>query len=909
MAAGLSLACAGAFIAAAPAQAATARPSARAVSASRAASDGAASGYKSFSSSAKTAGHTSVSTRSVLPEEAKASGAAAAKTIYVLADTVPCQSGKELGEGTDADPYCLLQSAVNAAVSGDTIQVWQDDDEDIAFHESVSIVGKTDLTIVGEQIGTGDSTGQGAYGINIQSSTDVTIQNLSLYTNEATTAAVTGSSGITFDQDNLITDGGLLDTLDIRDGSSDIAVTRSTIGNVGSGPGIDISAGTQNVTLASDVIYTAVGAGIEADTANGLDIVGDTVERGCGGAVDVTTKSTGVSIENNVFEASSTAATACAGTNAAYAPDVTVDVASAAGTTSDYNDFIFETDNTAAYSWSGTSYPTLAAFQAAVPQGAHDAVDPTRDAEMFLTPAGMDAADSPITADAVPVAGSLSIGTANAEAPGYLSTDFYGRASYTDRGALEYTAPSLTATLAIYQTGARSVIADADGSVEPEAYALYTFSWGDGTTSSGPAAAALVSHVYAQPGTYTATVTVTDVFGDSSSAAVTAPTAGTQYTPIEPVRVLDTRHGTGTGVVATVGAGKALALKVADVGQIPADATSVALNITVTDAQAAGYVAAYADGTSQPITSNVNFGKGKNVANMAIVPIGADGEVDFYNGGSGSIDLIADASGYFATEQADGYKPLTPVRVLDTRTKTGGHDAPLTAADPVTLKVTGVGGVPADAKAVEVNLTVASPTALGYVKAYPDGGTVPVVSNVNFGAGQVIANAAIVPIGADGDIDIALTGSGSARMVVDVDGYFSTNAAEAPSAYVAVAPFRWLDTRKISGGALPSQFYYPLSMGTDLWGNVLPTITGVVSNATVTAPTATSGDLVVFPDNLLPSGYPDIPSTSTLNFTENATVPNMEVTAPAADGDVDFLNQSAGSLQLIVDVSGYFESE
>jgi len=86
--------------------------------------------------------------------------------------------------------------------------------------------------------------------------------------------------------------------------------------------------------------------------------------------------------------------------------------------------------------------------------------------------------------------------------------------------------------------------------------------------------------------------------------------------------------------------------------------------------------------------------------------------------------------------------------------------------------------------------------------------------------------------------------------------------------------------------------------------------TGVVTNTTVTQATATSGDLVVFPDKRDPSaGYLVVPTTSTLNFTKGATVPNLTITAPGTDGKVDLLNQSAGSLHLIVDVYGYFQSE
>jgi hypothetical protein len=335
----MALACAGIFIGA-PAQAAAAHPAkAAAQSAARSAGRTAESGYRSFSSTAKSAGHTSVKARSVLPYSAQAT---ASNIIYVLADTVPCT--KELGAGTNADPYCLLQSAVNAAVAGDTIEVWQNYDAKFEYTESVDISGKSDLTILGEGTGVGDAAPQGDYGVNITNSTGITIQNLALYADSAVTVTVTQSSDITFDQDSLISMGGL-NTLAIGSGASNVAVTRSTIADYGGIAAAHITSGSKNVTLASDVVYSVESTPIEADSANGLDIVGDTIERDCYAAVNITASSTSVSIENNVLEAGTVAA-ACPNL---YGPDVTVDSTSTAGTTVDYNDFVFEAmDSTAA---------------------------------------------------------------------------------------------------------------------------------------------------------------------------------------------------------------------------------------------------------------------------------------------------------------------------------------------------------------------------------------------------------------------------------------------------------------------------------------------------------------------------------------------------------------------------------
>lgn len=915
---GISLAVAGIFTAA-PAQAASAPHTpvhglTTARSTAAAANGPAAAGYKTFSSSARTAGHTTVGSRPALPEAAKPS-AAGSNVIYVLADPNHCT--KEVGVGTSAEPYCLLQSAVNAATSGDTIQVQEESDDDLAYNENVSINGKSGLTIVGEGIGVGDSAPSGYVALSIANSSGIQVDNLVLESAEADTVDISASNDITLNGDSLLSEGGSGNDLSIYPGSSGITVTRSTLGN--DSPGYDVYDTGSNVVLASDVMYAELGANVDAAGSGSLDVTADTFNRGCAGAVDIGgfPENAVYSIQDNVFEAGPTTPDYCSGNGAAYASAVTVDVASNAvtSTTTDYNDFNFSSgtgSNTEAYDWYGTTYATLADFQAAVSQGAHDAVDPIGDAEMFLSPAGVAAEpdSGAMAADAVPLSNSLSVGTANTSAPGYPSTDFYGRGSYDDRGALEYVAPSLTAALTVYQTGGRAVQADAAASVEADAYAQYSYSWGDGTTTTSPPTAAVVSHTYAAPGTYNVTVTVTDEFDETSTASVSAQTAGSDLAPLTPTRLLDTRHGTGTGgVIAPVASDTALTLQVAGVDGIPADATAVVLNITATDATATGHINAYAAGTLLPTPSNVNFVKNVNVANLAIVQIGTDGDIELYNGSPGTVDLVADTSGYFAPTQADGYASLTPYRLLDTRTSTGGHDAPLTGSDPIRLKVAGVGGVPADATAAELNLTVASPTVAGYVRAYPDGTTAPSVSDVNFNAGATVANAAIVPISADGYIDIVLPTPGSVRMVVDVDGYYTTNTAEADSSYEPTTPVRWLDTREISKGTLQPDYYYYLPFGTNFWGDVDPTISGVVTNATVTEPTAVSGDLVVFPESFLGNGNLNVPTSSTLNFTKNATVPNMEITAPGEYGDVDYLNQSSGNIQLIVDLFGYFQND
>ena len=228
-------------------------------------------------------------------------------------------------------------------------------------------------------------------------------------------------------------------------------------------------------------------------------------------------------------------------------------------------------------------------------------------------------------------------------------------------------------------------------------------------------------------------------------------------------------------------------MALAGVGEIPANVSAVALNLTVTQPTAGGYITAYPSGGSRPTTSSVNFTAGQTVANMAVVPVGPDGTIELYNGSAGTTALVADVSGYFIPVNAQGYTAASPARLLDTRNGTGGYPYPtVRSGTPVRLRIAGVDGIPAGVTAVAVNLTVAGPSVGGYVAAYPDGQQQPTVSNVNFTGGQTVANAAIVPVGADGSIDVAIAG-GPARLIADVYGYFTPSGT---SAYVPAFPWK-----------------------------------------------------------------------------------------------------------------------
>jgi hypothetical protein len=111
---------------------------------------------------------------------------------------------------------------------------------------------------------------------------------------------------------------------------------------------------------------------------------------------------------------------------------------------------------------------------------------------------------------------------------------------------------------------------------------------------------------------------------------------------------------------------------------------------------------------------------------------------------------------------------VDPCRVVDTRTSGGA----IACGTDRTVTVVGACGVPSGAKAVSLNVTVTAPTAAGNVRVYAAGAPTPSVSSLNYSAGQTRGNNAIAPLSTDGKMAVACAPSGTAHVIVDVNGYF-----------------------------------------------------------------------------------------------------------------------------------------
>ena len=140
--------------------------------------------------------------------------------------------------------------------------------------------------------------------------------------------------------------------------------------------------------------------------------------------------------------------------------------------------------------------------------------------------------------------------------------------------------------------------------------------------------------------------------------------------------------------------------------------------------------------------------------------------------------------------EAQAFRPLVPTRVLDTRIP--GHGPALGPGAVRNVQLAGVAGIPANAVAVALNVTVTEPTSAGFVSLFPAGTPWAGNSNLNFTAGQTVPNMVLVGLGAAGQVSI-LNWLGATHVVVDVTGWFTNG-------FRPITPTRLLDTRDAGQG-------------------------------------------------------------------------------------------------------------
>lgn len=240
----------------------------------------------------------------------------------------------------------------------------------------------------------------------------------------------------------------------------------------------------------------------------------------------------------------------------------------------------------------------------------------------------------------------------------------------------------------------------------------------------------------------------TDIVVDVQAAFVPLATPGaTLLTPVSPpTRLVDTRV-TGRAPLLTL--------------PVPSGAAMVVVNVTVTNANAPGFVTAFPCGGDPPLVSNVNVGRGDTNAGAAFVRTGTGGAICVAS--SVDADVVVDLTGTMRAGAGLAYVAVAPARVLDTRDGTGGW-SPIHGSG----QTLDVGVAPAGAGAVSATLASVQPLGASFVSAVPCGPVAP-TSSLNVAAGDVVANGVTVAVNGG---RLCVTSHATTHTVLDVNGWW-----------------------------------------------------------------------------------------------------------------------------------------
>ncbi len=379
-------------------------------------------------------------------------------------------------------------------------------------------------------------------------------------------------------------------------------------------------------------------------------------------------------------------------------------------------------------------------------------------------------------------------------------------------------------------------------------------------------------------------------------AAVAVPNAGTPSfasvgTPsrvsfVDAQRIFDTRtpslstnltRGTGgtTGPLSATGVN----VYTPPAGMLPSNTRGLWLNLAALPLTAQGFAVVGPAGQGQPPTSSINFVPGQNVANAVPAIQGTGGGVAFH--ASTNVNAVADLTAVFRSS-GNGLTTTPPTRVFDTREAS----APL---QPNVVRAFDV-EAPPGATGVVGTLTVLGASAPGFLAAFPCGSPTTGVSNINYPADTVRANALMVELGTNQEL--CLRSLEEVNAIFDVTGYLSPAG---PLSYQPVTPKRLLDTRSDTSlfkNRLAAQQNIELpiqglsGMPNSVWS--------VVANVAVVG--ATSPGFVT----LHPCSDP-VPHTSSLNFAE---LPVAALSMSSVSGAGTLCAFASSRAHLIIDVVG-----
>lgn len=794
-----------------------------------------------------------------------------AGTLYVNHD-VACS---DTGAGTRSAPFCTVQAAADVVEPGQTVRIESPDDHSYSGSVTLTRSGTKDapITFTGAPLGAGGSwaqlapTGSGPT-LTVKAVHDVRVESLGFWYGAGGGVAVTGSEGVGLDRLSFrrpaVQAPGAGTAVTVDGASSDVTVSRNWIAD-GYAYGVRAEPGAARVTATTNVVTTPRLGGIAVTGTSGANVTSNTVLAPCATGISLDGGSSGV-VENNVV--ASTPAKQSDICPAPAAPLYAVSADSAGQVTGDYNVAANgapgATRPRPEYSWAGNPYPTTAALRDTTGQGAHDI-----DGLNMLS----------LTA---PNEHSVLIDSADADAPGELTTDINGASraddplvadtgtstgtgtgvtSHPDRGAIERqdtisfpagAISSPTSGLAPFVTSLRT---DGATSSWGEAF-TYSVDFGDGGAPVTGAAGAPVTHTYTTPGRYTATITVTDTDGSSRTG---------QYAPVV--------AATATPPAASLSD----AVDVTNDGEVEAGYARFTLPVPANVWEVAYRSLTYGDGSQDNLPDNA-----QQVQHQYPAP-------GTYTATLTQTDRVGRTTTARATfHAADAFLPITPQH--DTEKTIAGHGVLKLSAATVRADSDGV-------DAAQLQIVTSGARASGSLTLYPHGTTRPGTSSINFEPGRTATNEATVKVTPTGSVDIYNGSSGP--VTVDVATVGLQSHAQFARTYHPATPARLLDTRNRTGGVTG-----PIAGGHSATLTVAGTH-GVPAGANAVvlnvAATTTKGA-----GSLTASPHGAVNSSVTGPYWTTGQTASEQIVLPLVDDKVVLHNAGKSSAHLIADLVGWY---
>jgi hypothetical protein len=382
-------------------------------------------------------------------------------------------------------------------------------------------------------------------------------------------------------------------------------------------------------------------------------------------------------------------------------------------------------------------------------------------------------------------------------------------------------------------------------------------------------------------------------------------TPGATFVPVTPVRVLSSRDGIGLSGKFVANVARTIVIG----NGIPADAVAITGNLTVTEQNAAGFLAVTPTPNNTPSTSTLNFPLGDNRANNVTTPLSTTGAVSIvYKAIAGkTTHVILDVTGYYTNVTSGStYKTVTPDRSLDTRDGTGGLSGKFVHGVVRNWLVRGRNGIPNDPLVIAVtgNLTVTGQTTRGFATVGPNVASNPATSTLNIPMGDTRANGITVGLSGSGRLEAVFRGTTStaaAHLIFDVTGYFIGDLTGAR--FVPLTPGRRMDTR----APAPPEGLSGLFTANVARTLVIESYQGIPLNAT-----AIAGNLTVVGQNhagfvAMTPNTTNSPPNSSLNFPVGDIRANGVIGPLSAAGNVGLVFKTTmGTTHLILDLTGYF---